>query len=132
MLVWSVFRPLAVAAALLGMTTSVSCQRANSAKQGTSFSPSVKPESVDTKDLDSLPRLPETEPPAGLPIVLWGKRDHFPVIRNPEYLTAKQGDRAMAPDEPVLGLVIGDEARAYSTNQLNKHEMVIDTIEGKP
>jgi hypothetical protein len=47
-------------------------------------------------------------------------------------LTAEQGDRALARDEPVLGLVIGEEARAYSTNQLNEHEMVLDTIAGTP
>jgi hypothetical protein len=54
------------------------------------------------------------------------------VIRRPQYLTAEQGDRALARDEPVLGLVIGKEARAYSTNQLNDHEMVIDEVDGKP
>ena len=79
-----------------------------------------------------LPKLPEKEPPAGLPIVPWGKRGHFPVIRKPQYLTANQGDHALAHDEPVLGLVIGSEARAYSTNQLNDHEMVIDTIADTP
>jgi hypothetical protein len=78
------------------------------------------------------PQLPETSPPPGLPIVPWGKRDHFPVVRNPKYLTAEQGDHALARDEPILGLVLGSEARAYSTNQLNEHEMVIDTLAGTP
>jgi hypothetical protein len=67
-----------------------------------------------------------------LPIILWGRRDHFPVIRNPKYLTADQADAALAKNEPVLGLFLGGEARAYSTNQLNEHEMVIDTIAGTP
>ena len=67
-----------------------------------------------------------------MPIVPWGKRGYFPVIRNPQYLTADEGDRALARDEPVLGLVIGKQARAYSTNQLNDHEMVVDTIAGTP
>jgi hypothetical protein len=80
----------------------------------------------------SLPKLPETSPPPGLPIVAWGKRDHFPTIRNPDYWTAKEGDKALARDEPVLGLVIGSEARAYSTNQLNDHELVVETLAGKP
>jgi hypothetical protein len=91
------------------------------------------PESASADEsLHSLPRLPETSPPPGLPIVAWGKRDHFPVIRNPDYWTAQEGDKALARDEPVLGLVIGSEARAYSTNQLNDHEMVVDTLAGKP
>src|SRR5438309_2333281 len=130
---WRVFRPVAVATVLVSMIAGVSCSRqGDSGKHNTAESDertSIKNEAnLET----SLPRLPETEPPAGLPIVLWGKRDHFPVIRKPQYLTAKQGDRALAPDEPVLGLVIGNEARAYSTNQLNEHEMVIDTIAAKP
>ena len=110
----------------------VSCSRhENSTKTRTAVSESDERATSGVENAP-LPRLSETEPPAGLPIVLWGKRDHFPVIRKPQYLTAKQGDRALAPDEPVLGLVIGNEARAYSTNQLNEHEMVIDTIAGKP
>ena len=80
----------------------------------------------------SLPKLPETSPPPGLPIISWGKRDHFPVIRRPEYWTVKQAEGALAHDEPVLGVVIGSEARAYSTNQLNEHEMVIDTVAETP
>jgi len=80
----------------------------------------------------SLPELPESSPPPGLPVVPWGKRDHFPVIRRPEYWTVKQAEGALAHDEPVLGLVIGSEARAYSTNQLNEHEMVIDTLADTP
>ena len=79
-----------------------------------------------------LPRLPETSPPPELPIIPWGKRDHFPVIRKPNYWSAEQGDRALAHDEPVLGLLIGGEARAYSTNQLNEHEMVVETLAGTP
>jgi hypothetical protein len=81
---------------------------------------------------EELPPLAETDPPAGLPINPWGRRDHFPVIRQPWFLTAKQGDTALAPDESIIGLVVGNEARAYSTNQLNHHEMVIDEIAGTP
>jgi len=72
------------------------------------------------------------QPPPGLPIVPWGRRDHFPVIRHPNYVPAKEGDRLLAADEPVLGLVLGGQARAYSTNQLNDHEMVIDDVGGVP
>jgi hypothetical protein len=92
------------------------------------------PESASADDSlhSPLPRLPETSPPPGLPIIPWGKRDHFPVIRNPVYWTAEQGDKALARDEPVLGLVIGSEARAYSTNQLNDHELVVDSLAGTP
>jgi hypothetical protein len=36
----------------------------------------------------------------------------------------------MAPDEPVIGVVIGGTARAYSAWQLDAHEIVTDVIEG--
>ena len=78
------------------------------------------------------PKLPETPPPPGLPIVDWGHRDLFPIIRNPVHISAAEGDRLLLNTEPVLGVVIGKEARAYSTNQLNQHEMVIDEIAGVP
>jgi hypothetical protein len=92
-----------------------------------------KSETPSTDKTDSLlPKLPDTSPPPGLPIVPWGKRDHFPVIRRPEYWTVKQAEGTLAHDEPVLGLVIGSEARAYSTNQLNEHEMVIDSLADTP
>jgi hypothetical protein len=74
----------------------------------------------------------EEPPPPGLPIVAWGRRDHFQILRTPAYVHAEQADRLLATDEPVLGLVVGGEARAYSTNQLNEHEMVIDTVGGVP
>ncbi len=77
-------------------------------------------------------KLPETAPPAGLPIVTWGKRDYFPVIRKPTMVSADQGDLLLALDEPVLGLVLHGQARAYSTNQLNDHEMVLDEVAGTP
>ena len=77
-----------------------------------------------------LPKLPETSPPHGLPIIAWGHRDLFPVIRKPAYVDAATGDTLLLETEPVLGVVVGDEARAYSTNQLNRHEMVIDEIAG--
>jgi hypothetical protein len=75
---------------------------------------------------------PETEPPPGLPIIRWGNRGHFPVVRDPQYISAAEGAAILADDEPVLGLVVNGQARAYSTNQLNDHEMVIDEVGGTP
>jgi len=77
-------------------------------------------------------KLPETAPPPGSSINAWSTRDCFPVIRKPWYVSARLGDILLAPDEPVLGLVLGNEIRAYSTNQLNEHEMVLDEIAGTP
>jgi hypothetical protein len=77
-------------------------------------------------------RLPETSPPPGLPITALGPRDLFPIIREPRYVSASDGDKLLAPWEPVLGLCVGLETRAYSTNQLNKHKMVLDVVGGTP
>jgi hypothetical protein len=103
------------------------------------FRPFHKPEEDGQSKADKYappPRLepaePETDVPKGLPIVPWGKRHHFPEIRKPWYVPAKERVHAPAEDEPVLGLVVGKQARAYSTNQLNEHEMVIDEIAGVP
>jgi hypothetical protein len=74
----------------------------------------------------------ESEPPSGLPIFGWGVRNHFPIILKPNYVSAERGNGLLARDEPVLGLVIGSDVRAYPTNQLNKHEMLLDTVGGTP
>ena len=85
-----------------------------------------------TGSVSELPKLPETDPPQGLAITLWGKRDHFPIIRKPWLVDSRLADTMLLPDEPVLGIALGNEARAYSTNQLNEHEMVVDEIGGSP
>src|SRR6266852_8696614 len=89
-------------------------EKSKGANQDTSSALSVaeKAETSFDKADSSLPKLPETSPPPGLPIIPWGKRDHFPVIRRPEYWTLKQAEGNLAHDEPILGLVIGNEARA--------------------
>jgi hypothetical protein len=83
---------------------------------------------------DEPDALPETPPPPGLRVTISGNRgrDSFKVIRNPTYLDTKQANNLIAAEEPVLGLVIGSEVRAYPTNQLNFHEMVIDRVGDVP
>jgi len=89
------------------------------------------PSPVDTKKANDVPD-PKADVPPGLPIVAWGNRHHFPEIRNPWYVRADDEAHAPADDDPVLGVVIKGQARAYSTNQLNDHEMVIDELSGVP
>ena len=59
-------------------------------------------------------------------------RDAIPAIFNPEFEPASRADRAMADDELVIGVVGEREQRAYSTWQLDRHEIVNDTFEGRP
>jgi hypothetical protein len=57
-------------------------------------------------------------------------RHAIPSIDTPGFepvLKAKLNDR-----EPVLGIVGNHEQRAYSTWQLDRHEIVNDVFEGKP
>jgi hypothetical protein len=54
----------------------------------------------------------------------------IPAIEDPEFVSAEVGDLQMAPDEPVFGLDIDGDARAYSLWQLDRHEIVNDEIAG--
>jgi hypothetical protein len=54
----------------------------------------------------------------------------IPAIDDPEFVSGDEADRQMQPEEPVLGIVMAGEARAYSLWQLDAHEIVNDTIGG--
>ena len=56
--------------------------------------------------------------------------DRIPAINNPVFVSAKEGDKFMAPDEPVLGLFDGKVAKAYSLWHLDRHEIVNDSLPG--
>jgi len=54
----------------------------------------------------------------------------IPAIDDPEFVRGSEADEQMATDEPVLGVIVGGEARAYSLWQLDAHEIVNDEIRG--
>jgi hypothetical protein len=54
----------------------------------------------------------------------------IPAIDEPKFVSGRKADRQMRPDEPVLGVVMHGEARAYSLWQLDFHEIVNDEIAG--
>ena len=56
----------------------------------------------------------------------------IPAITDPEYVTGEEAVRQMSAHEPVLGILIGGKARAYSLWQLDAHEIVNDEIGGTP
>jgi len=58
-------------------------------------------------------------------------RDVIPAIREPRHVPAKDA-RWLADDARVLGVVVGDEARAYPLFVLEAHEMVNDVLGGRP
>jgi len=56
----------------------------------------------------------------------------IPAIDNPEFVDAKTANRFMHPNEMVIGIVDGNEARAYSAWHLDRHEIVNDVLHGVP
>ena len=54
----------------------------------------------------------------------------IPAIDDPQFVTGRAANAQMRPKEPVLGIVIDGEARAYSLWQLDAHEIVNDQIAG--
>ena len=54
----------------------------------------------------------------------------IPAIDNPKFIRGRKADLQMRPEEPVLGMVVNGEARAYSLWQLDEHEIVNDEIAG--
>jgi hypothetical protein len=57
--------------------------------------------------------------------------DAIPAIFDPVFLTAEEADEVYAPEELVLGVEFGGDARAYSIPLLSRHEIVNDEIGGR-
>lgn len=57
--------------------------------------------------------------------------DAIPAIDAPRYWTREEADEVYAEDEPVIGVEIEGEARAYSLPFLSRHEIVNDTVGGR-
>jgi hypothetical protein len=53
-------------------------------------------------------------------------RDAIPAIKNPEFVPAEEA--GLDDNEPVVGITINGESRAYSIYLLNHHEIVNDRI----
>jgi hypothetical protein len=56
----------------------------------------------------------------------------IPAIYNPRFVSVKEADRFLRPEEPVLGITDGKMAKAYSAWQLNHHEIVNDSLGDLP
>ena len=74
-------------------------------------------------------RLP-TDRYADLEIVTLLPQDAIPAIDDPRFLTAAEAGAFYDPDELVIGVAFGDEARAYSVPFLSRHEIVNDEVGG--
>ena len=93
--------------------------------------------------------LPEEPPPAGaesqfstdfskhsVPYreILSGgpPKDGIPAIDEPQAVSIEEADAWLKPQEPVILVQVGDEARAYPIQILMWHEIVNDTVGGVP
>jgi len=54
----------------------------------------------------------------------------IPAIDDPTFVSGANANAQMSAGEPVLGVVLDGEARAYSLWQLDAHEIVNDEIKG--
>lgn len=68
----------------------------------------------------------------GDPVIRMVKPDRIRAIDEPESVTASAADRFLGDDDPVLGLVMEGEARAYPLDYLNTHEIVNDRLGDTP
>ena len=55
----------------------------------------------------------------------------IPAIFDPEFISVSEADQFYYPEEPLLAVVEGGTAKAYSTWHLDRHEIVNDSINGK-
>lgn len=74
---------------------------------------------------DTFSLIPLDEIHAGGP-----PKDGIPALTNPK--TVRASTAGLAPADRVIGVVIDGEARAYPLRILNWHEVVNDTLGGKP
>ena len=58
-------------------------------------------------------------------------KDGIPALLDPRFVPGDEAD-FLLPDDSVLGVVIGNQARAYPIKILNWHEAVNDTVNRQP
>lgn len=59
-------------------------------------------------------------------------RDGIPALFNPEFVPADRVGRRLGDSERVLGVYLNGEAKAYPVAILNYHELVNDSVGGRP
>ncbi len=59
-------------------------------------------------------------------------KDAIPAIRSPEFVDVAGAEAWMNADEPIIGVELDGDARAYPVAMLSRHEIVNDTVGGLP
>lgn len=60
------------------------------------------------------------------------ERDRIRSVDEPVFLSAEEADGVIAPQVPVIGLRVGMEERAYPVHLIEYHQIVNDSVGGKP
>ncbi len=60
------------------------------------------------------------------------RRDQIPPLDQPKFDTVEAASGTLEPREPVVEVVIGDDARAYPLRVMIWHEIVNDVVGGQP
>ena len=103
--------------------------------------PTATPESsAATPPSQSAASTPSAEQPAVTPttierdldVVTVLAKDAIPAIRAPEFVDAAGAEAWMNADEPIIGVELDGDARAYPVAMLSRHEIVNDTVGGMP
>ena len=59
-------------------------------------------------------------------------KDAIPSIDSPRFYSALEADAEYESDEVVMGVEFNGDARAYPVGLLSSHEIVNDTVGGRP
>ncbi|MBN1665894.1 MAG: DUF3179 domain-containing protein [Anaerolineales bacterium] len=59
-------------------------------------------------------------------------KDGIPAIDDPQFVSVVDAEEWLQENEPVVLIVVGNDARAYPIQILMWHEIVNDTVDGKP
>ncbi|MDP9458067.1 MAG: DUF3179 domain-containing protein, partial [Actinomycetota bacterium] len=59
-------------------------------------------------------------------------KDGIPAIDEPRFVGVEEAGEWLEPEEPVILLQVGDEARAYPIQVITWHEIVNDRVNGTP
>jgi hypothetical protein len=59
-------------------------------------------------------------------------RDAIPALTEPEFISVDGAHRLLKPSERVLGVALKGEAKSYPLRILNWHELVNDSVGGRP
>ncbi len=102
--------------------------------------PTATPDSPASTSSQSATSTPSAGQPAVTPttierdldVVTVLAKDAIPAIREPEFVDAAGAEAWMNADEPIIGVEIDGDARAYPVAMLSRHEIVNDTVGGVP